>query len=551
MLLIAFFVVLNHVVVFALTAAFLVDAAAFSLVVSPLPIVGGRSMPHLRKPEKWLARRDRALQKGFLKWVPDGHQWLLVPSEIAGPAKVITRGLAEHVQLDKASGVPHHHLAHAALAAKSVVGEERCRRALALNKACGNAKHGISRTVLSASSVPDGSSCPPPAGGACVGRLDQRDKVPRSDGGDHRAGIDHSAGAGLRAHRWADMPEDEATTPSSTSPPPLGGATDFYAQAGAWAPCHCAAVWPAVSSALTRLSDSLDILVRSSLGPPLPADDAVLNTRLLKNKLGETEDALAAASEANKQLLDGLSGKADKKDVVDVLAYVKKANTDILESQTAASSHACSSMQTLICEYQAATRAHTDDRADGMQALIARQADVIEKLGSRLTSAEARLESMHATNAALDIRMVITEKFGPIESRIRALEAVSPVRTACPAPAEDDPHIRVQASAELLPRIGEQVYVDGLKNDSFNRRFGTCDGFEPSSGRVIVSFWHDLPAKRILPQFLIINADCPRCGSCLGGRTFCGQCRYGDHDGGLLLFPRPSVPGPPQPTCMQ
>ena len=122
-------------------------------------------------------------------------------------------------------------------------------------------------------------------------------------------------------------------------------------------------------------------------------------------------------------------------------------------------------MQTLICECQAVTRAHTDDRADGMQALIVRQADVIEKLGSRLTAAEARLDSMHATVAALDFRMVNSEKFGPIESRIRALEAASPVRTACPASAEDDPHIRVQASAELLPRIGEQVYVNGLKND--------------------------------------------------------------------------------------
>ena len=53
--------------------------------------------------------------------------------------------------------------------------------------------------------------------------------------------------------------------------------------------------------------------------------------------------ALANDVAANGQLLDGLSTKADKEELIDGTASVSKVTTDMSESQTAASSGACSS----------------------------------------------------------------------------------------------------------------------------------------------------------------------------------------------------------------
>ena len=57
--------------------------------------------------------------------------------EVALPVKVIARALEAHVELDKITGTAHHHLTHAALAARSSVGERRFLEAMAANKLAG------------------------------------------------------------------------------------------------------------------------------------------------------------------------------------------------------------------------------------------------------------------------------------------------------------------------------------------------------------------------------------------------------------------------------
>ena len=116
----------------------------------------------------------------------------------------------------------------------------------------------------------------------------------------------------------------------------------------------------------------------------------------------------------------------------------------------------------------------------------------------------------------------VGERISPIVSRIHALELAS---------VDHPPAIAV-------PEHGQIVYIDGLKTDHFNRRFGTCAGFDSASGRVLVDFWHDLPTKKFLLQNITISSQCPRCNACMEGRTICGECEYGGLDGGLSRLPR-------------
>jgi len=101
--------------------------------------------------------------------------------------------------------------------------------------------------------------------------------------------------------------------------------------------------------------------------------------------------------------------------------------------------------------------------------------------------------------------------------------------------------VGVRASCDLPPLVGEAVLVDGLKSVQFNGRFGTCVGVDTASGRTNIQFMHDLPPVRILLHHLTINAKCPRCMACLGGRTYCSSCDYGCCDGGLFALARRSV----------
>ena len=91
---------------------------------------------------------------------------------------------------------------------------------------------------------------------------------------------------------------------------------------------------------------------------------------------------------------------------------------------------------------------------------------------------------------------------------------------------------------QLPPFIGAAVLVQGLKSDIYNGRFGTCIGHDASAGRWAIQFWHDTPAVNIREEHLRVNAPCPRCESCMGGRTICPQCEYGDVDGRVDSLPR-------------
>ena len=115
------------------------------------------------------------------------------------------------------------------------------------------------------------------------------------------------------------------------------------------------------------------------------------------------------------------------------------------------------------------------------------------------------------------------DRIAGLSSRIRVLElASSAVMNKSAAPTE-----------------GDIVYVDGLKSGLYNWRFGSMCGCDSASGRFLVSFWHDLEPNKFLLQNLQVGMKCPRCESCLGGRTYCGACNFGSLDGGLSLLPRP------------
>ena len=100
-------------------------------------------MPGRHFPAKLLERHDRARERGFLR--PLASQWesslIEVPKSIATRSKVVVRALATHDRLNKAAGKPFHFAAHAALAARPVVGDDSYRRAMQDIKKGNAARH--------------------------------------------------------------------------------------------------------------------------------------------------------------------------------------------------------------------------------------------------------------------------------------------------------------------------------------------------------------------------------------------------------------------------
>ena len=179
-----------------------------------------------------------------------------------------------------------------------------------------------------------------------------------------------------------------------------------------------------------------------------------------------------------------------------------------------------------------------------LEELVWRQNIKIEELAGRLGDADLRLANLQTMtdrggnfvervdlieDSVAEGALRSGDRIAGLSSRIRVLElASSAVMNKSAAPTE-----------------GDIVYVDGLKSDLYNRRFGSICGFDSTSGRFLVSFWHDLEPNKFLLQNLQVGMKCPRCESCLGGRTYCGACNFGSLDGGLSLLPRP------EPNCIR
>mmetsp|Transcript_88303 Transcript_88303/g.258102 ORF Transcript_88303/g.258102 Transcript_88303/m.258102 type:complete len:442 (+) Transcript_88303:108-1433(+) len=105
-------------------------------------------MPHSHSALSRAARRQRALARGYIETKPSGMTHVLVPSPLAQPVRTAARALEAHAALDSISGVRHHHLAHAALTAKPIIGDSAFVRIMALNREAGRAKHGVSQSVM-------------------------------------------------------------------------------------------------------------------------------------------------------------------------------------------------------------------------------------------------------------------------------------------------------------------------------------------------------------------------------------------------------------------
>jgi len=129
------------------------DGDALPLVVMKLAspflaaivaLLAGLVMPHTRNPDKVALRRERAIARGYVKPAPSGRVHIEVPAACASPLKTMVKAAVLHRSLDQRTSVAHHHLAHAALAARPLLTEGQFKHAICLNKRAGAAKHRIS-----------------------------------------------------------------------------------------------------------------------------------------------------------------------------------------------------------------------------------------------------------------------------------------------------------------------------------------------------------------------------------------------------------------------
>lgn len=116
-------------------------------------------MPHSRSPEQALRRRERAIAKHFLKWVPTGSKWMLVPTSLASAAKVVVGSMAVHASHDVLAGCPHHHARLSTHAVRPSLTAEEFRTSQSLHRAANRAKHSVGVTALRKPGPSPGKVC--------------------------------------------------------------------------------------------------------------------------------------------------------------------------------------------------------------------------------------------------------------------------------------------------------------------------------------------------------------------------------------------------------
>ena len=99
-------------------------------------------MPHSRKLDKVLARRARALERGYVVAKRSNCSHALVPDTLAPSAKVMTTALEVYRKLDVATWTLHHGVAQAMLHAQPLMGDSSFKGVLRLNAGTGRLKHG-------------------------------------------------------------------------------------------------------------------------------------------------------------------------------------------------------------------------------------------------------------------------------------------------------------------------------------------------------------------------------------------------------------------------
>ena len=105
-------------------------------------------MPHSRSPAKALIRRERAVERNYLQWVPTGAKWVLASTSIAPAAKVVVRSMAVHAAHDVLSGCAHHHARVSTNSARPSLSDAEARAAQSLHRAANRAKHSVGATPL-------------------------------------------------------------------------------------------------------------------------------------------------------------------------------------------------------------------------------------------------------------------------------------------------------------------------------------------------------------------------------------------------------------------
>ena len=462
-----------------------------------------------------------------------------VDGAIASQIRSMTKGKVLHARRDAHNGFPSHHGPLAALAAakRGAVSPRILQSDLRTYAAANTAKH---------------TNVSPPASGVSLGcrwaDLLEEDAEPdlrppaRGDGPEEpRAPRDHP---GPQADDWEDRcpPVRGVTSTDEPTVAPISGATGVDANVPI-STANLAAdqqdnvnyqacvvngtylAWSALVPALVQLSTEM-----ASLRSALTATWSPYAWTPWSPDWYQTPDAGCSevtlhelAPSPSESVFAELAPESINTDVNDMTARVEKLERSLLDLARTTGS---------IVNDVVTKMGHIIDDSNK---LLSEHFPVMVAKG--VSPVEMRIDDL--VQATEDIR-----------SRLASLEQLPTQTVATPTPAKDDVGSRLQlrATPDRLPHVGEQVYIDGVRSEIYNRRFGRCEGLEPSSGRVVVSLWHDLPGIKLMPHNLIINANCPRCSACLEGRTICCECEYGAVDGGLLPLPRPSENRAERPT---
>ena len=115
-------------------------------------------MPHVRGIAAKRERTRRAVKLGYAPstWKMR-QQWIAVPSPLASAGGVMLQSLQRHWQHDALTNQRNHHGRVATLAAAPLLSNDELKESLALHKAAGKAKHGVSKSRFHWADVHDNS----------------------------------------------------------------------------------------------------------------------------------------------------------------------------------------------------------------------------------------------------------------------------------------------------------------------------------------------------------------------------------------------------------
>jgi len=106
-------------------------------------------------PAAWLARRNRAWERGFLKpKLMEGHSIVMVRTELADNLRKMAKSLASHADNQVLAGREFHAARNSTLAVKQQLGATETSRQLKLHQEANRAKHQPGKFSLNANAQP-------------------------------------------------------------------------------------------------------------------------------------------------------------------------------------------------------------------------------------------------------------------------------------------------------------------------------------------------------------------------------------------------------------